>query len=199
MDDFANDHISGTKTSAVVFGKVKMKRLMNYIISPIEIGFFLAFLFLLQASIAFLAVGFVIYATWIFNRELIFVTANKHNWSPEKQDAYNFIGGVLLNEFYENWLPLICLMALIWHNYLLWPLIIVHIILFRSNIVEFRKDYLILKNLIFAKVYWTSVSAGYTFAGIIKKLVCFLYYEIFGRIKHYIYWKIYIPLSGQDE
>lgn len=199
IDDFTNDNISGTKTSAVALGKMKMKRLVNYIISPIEVGFFLAFLILLQGSIAFVAVGFVIYVIWVFNRELIFVKANRHNWSPEKQDAYNFIGGVLLNEFYENWFPLICLMTLIWHNYILWPLLIVHIILFRSNIVEFGKDYLILKNLILAKAFWTSVSVGYSLAGIIKRWVCFLYYEIFGRIKHYIYWKIYIPLSGKDE
>jgi 4-hydroxybenzoate polyprenyltransferase len=190
IDDFANDTLSGTRTSAVAAGKIKMKRIMNYLISPLEIIAFLTLLILLWAQLPFICIAYPLYMAWVFNRELIFVKANKHIWTREEQESYNFMGGVVLNEFYEKWFPLICLLFFIAGNLALWPLLIVHTVLFFYNIRQFYKDYLIVKNLILVKVYW--ITKVYS-----KEIIKFVYYKIYARIKHFIYWNLYIPISGK--
>lgn len=189
LSDFENDKRSGTVTTVIVMGKQQMKQVMNHLLLPCEVIIFLLFLGLSKQT------GFVllffIFAIWVFNRELIYVRANKHSWSKEEQDRYSFLGGILPNEFYEKWFPLYSLFFLVCYNPHLWYFLIIHVFLFLNLIIDFKKDYLILKNLILKVLYWRIVIMAYKLIGGVKRVILFLYYKIYCKTKHFIYWNFY--------
>lgn len=189
LSDFDKDKMSGTRTTVIVFGKLQMRQVMNHLLLPFEIIAFLLF-FWFSKQIGFVLLFFV-FAIWVFNRELIYVKANKHSWSKEEQECYSFLGGVIPNEFYEKWFPISSLFFLVYNNPHFGYLLIIHVLLFNNRITDFKKDYLVLKNLILKVVYWRIVTLAYKFVGKIKKAILFLYYKIYCKIKHFIYWNFY--------
>jgi 4-hydroxybenzoate polyprenyltransferase len=174
--DYYNDLESETVTSATRYGKNKVKKIMNFIISPLEVFFFIFFLALFKWPLAWIIPVYLVYIFYVYQREMIFVTQNVYDWTSEEKNNYNFLGGVVLNEFYEKWLSIIILMMLTWKSPIFLLILILHLLLFARNTLDFKKDYRIFKNLFLAKIYWF--------------LARVLYYNMFMKTKHFLYWKI---------
>ena len=183
--DFSNDTNSNTTTSATFFGKAIVRKTMNFIVSPLEVLSFIGLLILLKSPVSFIALAYIAYIIYVYHRELIFLRQNKTSWSIREQETYNFIGGVLLNELYERWFPIISLGMLCYINPWFIILTAIHFIIFYNTIMEFKKDYMILKNIIISQIYWWFI------ANLYKYFLHPVYYSFFGRIKHFVYWKIY--------
>ena len=186
--DYENDKLSATVTSATYFGKSKVKNCMNFMVSPLESILFLSTLLYLGTPIAWIVLCFILYVVYVYNRELIFVKEHINDWSTEQKENYNFIGGLLLNEFYEKWLPVILLILLCTQNVQFVFILFLHVLLFMNNLKDFNKDYRIIKDLFFVRAYWF-------LAGIIADI---FYYQSYLRLKHFVYWKIYKSLVKND-
>lgn len=191
--DFKNDRGSGTVTSTTLYGTDRIKKIMNFLVSPFEFIAFISLLAFLNSPLFWIIPIYILYVLYVFNRELIFLRQNKSTWSSELQNSYNFIGGVILNEFYEKWLPIIALGILCFMNPFFLILALIHSILFYKNILVFKKDYMILKNIILSQIYWWLVKNFYAY------FLNPVYYKFFGTIKHFIYWKIHEPTNDKNE
>lgn len=187
--DFYNDSNSGTSTSATYYGKSKIKKIMNFIVSPIELIAFVALLAVLTQHLFWIIPFYLLYIIFTYNRELVFLRQQKTSWSLEEQENYNFIGGVLLNEFYEKWFPVVVLFMLSFTNPVFLVISVLHCLLFYNTIIDFKKDYMIVKNIILSQMYWWFVRHFYTY------FLHPVYYKFFGNVKHFIYWKIYAQLK----
>lgn len=204
--DFENDTLSNTSTSVTQYGKLRIRRLMNHVISPIEILLFIAMLGFFDSTAFIIIPLYIFYLIYIYFREVLFLKIVKYDWSIKEQENYNFLGGVALNEFYEKWLPVVCLFILSFTNYWMLVLLFIHVAVFFRSVTDFKKDYKILKNIILTKLYWKLVHLFYykLFCGIkhfiywkiLFKSWTIVRYKLYARFKHYIYWNIYIPLKG---
>jgi len=134
IDDRKKDLLSGVKTFVVKFGGVRTLNIINSLILPLE---FLVFALLIYFAcnsfrdiyipfMAFLMFTFIKFSLW-----KIFVL-------PPRQMRFKFL--FFLNDFYEDWLPVIMLAYLIKADVYFVFYLILHLAFFPKTIINTVKD-----------------------------------------------------------
>lgn len=128
-DDHENDLKLDFKTLSTAFGKEKMQSIAN-VLYPLEL-IFLIFILSSIASISFISLFFC----------LLFLILWFYHFKKDSQTKITF-----LNDLYEVWLPAFIVVKLVIVYPYLYPLLIVHFLLFSFHI---PKIYFSIKNSIF--------------------------------------------------
>lgn len=135
--DVENDEKSGITTFATQHGDDKTGWLLSRVLIPTEMAFFIVIGVIFSFEVSLFLIGFMIYVLWRFFQV-------KYMWE-EDLDPFDlttgpfirFYGYVLLNEFYEKWLPIFILAALIIKAPIYALLAILHLVLFKNGLSEF--------------------------------------------------------------
>jgi 4-hydroxybenzoate polyprenyltransferase len=186
LADFEADERAGVKTFASGLGKDKTIRFKNLLLVPLELIFLLLTLSSLP-GLRMLAYLFPIYMLYVFYRESHRLKRVLREGGNVEQNRHDFFSDVVLNEFYEKWLPVILLLTQI-KNPVFWLLLLAHVLLFAGNTVRFVEDLWFIFHVIVMQL---------------KYLVWLLYHRLFLKIlhavyyplKHVAYWHIAIPLK----
>lgn len=134
LDDRKGDYKAGIKTFPIRFGALNTLNLINRVILPLE------FLFIILLSIlSWPESGRLLYG---FGAFVVFYFLNFSGWKflilPYRQLKFKFL--FVLNDFYEYWLPYLC----IWSTSLTFTqklfLTLLHSFLFFSGVRKFLKD-----------------------------------------------------------
>ena len=146
IDDFDNDTLSHTKTAATIYGRGIAKRIVKLILIPLEVLIFLVLLYTLGSPFSIWIWVFLGYVIYTFSREVTFLRG-KITDEVVLEGRYDFLSGIMLNEYYEKWLPFLILFFLLGADWSYGILFIVHMILFFAILVSFVKDLRYLKYL----------------------------------------------------
>ncbi len=134
LDDRKKDRIAGIKTFVVKFGNGFSLNLINRLILPLELFVFMSLVYYAcdifkDFYIPFAA--FLVFTFFKFSLWKIFVL-------PPRQMRFKFL--FFLNDFYEDWLPVIMLAYLIKFDFYYIFYLIVHLLLFPKTILNLVKD-----------------------------------------------------------
>jgi len=140
LDDRKKDKMSGINTFVVRFGNVFSLNIVNRIILPLE---FFVFLLLVYFSCDIFLNFYILFAAF-----LLFTLLKFSLWKifvlPPRQMRFKFL--FFLNDFYEDWLPVIMLVYLIrFDEYFLFYLV-VHLLLFPKTVINLFKDIMLIMN-----------------------------------------------------
>lgn len=127
LKDHDNDISSGTSTFVTSFGLPKTMALMTRIMLPLELMNFLAFAVLVSFSFPLFAA--LITAYWLykfFSERKVIARFNYRDY------AYKF-----LDDLYIQWLPLAILILLCFRSFQFLPVLLLHAVLFRSELKTF--------------------------------------------------------------
>jgi len=134
IDDRKKDRIAGIQTFVVKFGDVFSLNFINRLILPIE---FIALTLLLIFACKVFPYFYIYLAAFI-----VFTIIKFSLWKvfvlPPRQMRFKFL--FFLNDFYEDWLPLIMLVYLMSFNYIFFYYLIIHLVLFPKTVINFVND-----------------------------------------------------------
>jgi len=141
LDDRKKDRLAGINTFVVRFGNVFSLNLINRLILPLELFVFMLLVYFACNTFrnfyipffAFLLFTFIKFSLW-----KIFVL-------PPRQMRFKFL--FFLNDFYEDWLPVVMLVYLIQYDIYFVFYLLVHLAFFPKTILNFLKDISRLLNL----------------------------------------------------
>jgi 4-hydroxybenzoate polyprenyltransferase len=144
LSDRKNDRKSGLKTFALQHKPLKTLYLINFIILPFEIGFFIAFLVI---------ISFIIHGYYLWYIVFLLFTLVKFSfWKipklPYRQRLFKFL--YFMNDYYEEWMPVITLIYLSSKNFYFLIFLILHLIIFYRGIMKLYFD---LKGIIYLKPF----------------------------------------------
>lgn len=143
MGDRKNDIRSGIHTFASRYGPYKTLMLVLYILFPLEILFFL--LLTAGLSVTVYPFLFVIIPLFVFYLFLFFRIWEKKPGKPKKLSSDILF---VINDLYEEWLPVVFLIYLIVLNPVYIVMLLIHIILFYQISIKLSRNFLMnLKNL----------------------------------------------------
>jgi len=134
LSDRKNDRKSGLRTFVMKYRPFKVLLFIDYFILPMEILFFLALLFAISLKIKYFYVWFFVFILF----SLIKFSIWKLVRLPYRQRLFKFI--YFLNDFYEEWLPIILLIYLIEKDIKYLILLALHLLLFPKGISKFIND-----------------------------------------------------------
>lgn len=124
LKDHDNDTASGTSTFVTHYGLQKTTVFITTYILPLELLSFLAFTVLVSCSFPLFAV--VIAAYWLYKFLAERKTLSHFNY---RDYAYKF-----LDDLYIQWLPLALLLLLCFRSFYFLPVLMLHLLLFRSEL-----------------------------------------------------------------
>ena len=174
FEDHENDRLSGTRTIATVSGARWVRRFVKRALFAPEVVVFYALAIHLPRLGPVLVIGHVGYTLYVYVREVSF-RAEEERLGTIERGRYDFLSGVVLNEFYEKWMPLFVLVTLSVSRIEWLAAIAVHLLLFPSVPKRFHTDFKYVVLTLSHRAYWW-----------LEKL----YYNTFMRIKHEIYWSV---------
>ena len=194
FDDHDNDLRSGTRTIATKRGAIWVRRFVKRGLFVPEVLAFYVMAGLLPRLGPVLVIGHLVYTLYVYMREVSFRSEEERLGKLER-GHYDFLSGVVLNEFYEKWMPLLVMFVLTVHDRAWWVGFVLYLVMFPSLPRRFYPD---LKLVIFTlsqKAYWTLEKFYYNTLMQIKHDVYWWFvltwkYRIWAHVKHYIYWKI---------
>ena len=134
VGDRKNDKRSGLKTFVMKFRPFRVLLFIDFFILPMEILLFLVLLFVITVKIKFFYVWFFVFIAY----SLIKFSFWKLVKLPYRQRLFKFI--YFLNDFYEEWMPLIVLIYLISKDIRFLVLLAFHLLLFPKGILKFIND-----------------------------------------------------------
>ncbi|ANE53060.1 UbiA family prenyltransferase [Flavisolibacter tropicus] len=129
-----HDHNSDIKacisTVVTLKGKRRIKRLIEQFLSPIEVLFLIVACSALGKPFLFLLPLFIVHALLSYFRELVMIRERGYQLPAD----YQFISNIILNEFYQCWIPYFLLTYLCFTDlHFLWA-IGIHSFLFPSQL-----------------------------------------------------------------
>jgi len=134
IDDRKKDRHVRVNTFVVKFGSVFSLNLINRLILPLEFLSFVVLVFMASPTFpifyAFL-IAFIVFTIIKFSLWKVFVL-------PPRQMRFKFL--FFLNDYYEDWLPLVMLFYLISVNHYFVFYLIAHLLFFPKTVVNFVKD-----------------------------------------------------------
>lgn len=159
LDDRKHDKISAVRTFPNIFGIKKTLQIINFIILPLEIILCLILLLLFYPYSNLFLISFVLF--------IVFKLSYFSFWYWHKTSKINFFKRFIygLNDFYEFWFPVICILHIGITKNVTLIILLLHIILFRKHIIQqFRYFNVILTNykVLFRHVwsYWSYYLSG---------------------------------------
>lgn len=185
IDDHKNDLLTHTHTFATKYGVTASRAKIRRLLVPFELILFYGWCFVLHPLYHWIAFVFLVYTVYIYFREIVQFKTGKRSVVDIHEGGYDFLNAILLNEFYEKWLPMIILILLSIEDMHWMLFLFIHIILFWPNTRKFKSDFQFIFSTVFKYVF-------YLFMHIV-------YYKVYGNIKHYLYWKVYIPMKHKKE
>lgn len=123
IEDLENDLQSGTLTAIVKMGAKRAESISTYIVSPVEFIVLVTLLLISAEQTMAPAAGFLIYSI-LFSIWLYIKGGGYH------RPISIYFWTRYLDYFYRKWLPLLILVSLVWEQYLYWPLLLMHVMLF---------------------------------------------------------------------
>ena len=183
IDDYENDMISNTTTTATIYGDAAIKNVVKRFFFPLEVLVLLGLFYVLPSPFTHLIWFYLFYIVYTFNREVTFL---KEKLTDEViiKGRYDYLSGILLNEFYEKWLPLIILVWLTMQDAVFGILLAIHVVLFGQLILTFKKD-------IYFIIYLFYEIVRQSFFAIQKPIKHF-FLSVVPRIRNLTFWKIKI-------
>ncbi len=139
LNDRKSDKINEVNTFVLSFSPLASLNLLNRYIIPIEGTGLLFFHLVLAFTIPVFPLFFLFFMT------LIYFSFSAWKWfkMPRRQLRFKFL--YFLNDYYEYYLPLFCLLYLIYVNPIFFIILILHLILFPNLIKKIRDDFLIIR------------------------------------------------------
>ena len=134
LDDRKNDLKTGSNTFVLRMGALKSVNKINRAILPIEISLVIILVFMASAILPFFYAGFLLFLffTWLkFNGPKFLVM-------PRRQFTFKFL--YFMNNFYEEWLPILILISLSINRPVFLVLLVIHLILFPKIMRNFYLD-----------------------------------------------------------
>ncbi|MCP4122205.1 MAG: UbiA family prenyltransferase [Bacteroidetes bacterium] len=139
IDDHTNDLQSKTYTIATHHGVAIVGRLIKLVLIPLELISLLFIFYLLGIPFTYLIWAFLGYVVYTFGREVTFLRG-KITEEVVIDGRYDYLSGIMLNEFYEKWLPLLLLIYLVAGNWTFGLLLVIHLVIFASLSASFLSD-----------------------------------------------------------
>lgn len=226
FEDHDNDVLSDTHTIATIKGAGWVRRFVKRALVLPEVVVFYTVAILLPKLGGVLVVGHVVYTIYVYLREVSFRIEEKRLGKLET-GSYDFLSGVVLNEFYEKWMPLLTTVTLMAYDVRWAAALAALLVLFPSLPRRFQTDVKYVVFTLSRRTYWALIKFYYRTIMRIKHEVYWgvvrmwrrrravsdfayyrvwlpvkftLYYKLWGRVKHYIYWKIlHADLEPDDE
>lgn len=184
IDDYVSDVRSDTTTSATIFGVAPIKRVVKLVFIPLEL---IAFIVLLTTlNLQWGIVAFAAYAIYTFNREVTFLRG-KIEKEVITEGRYDYLSGILLNEWYEKWIPVILLVAISLINPWGWFVLVIHLALFAKLTLTFAKDLSYFK-------YLVREIVRLIYFGV-EKYVKHFFVSILPNLGNIIFWRTKITLQ----
>lgn len=138
IEDRKKDRTSGTQTFVIQNGGLFALYFVNYLlriefIAVLGLSVVLCVLFppVIISVFLFSIIWYLAFSGW------------KLAYLPPRQLKFKFL--YFLNDYYENWLPAIFLLILVFKQSYLWPLLILHHSLFPGFIVKLRTNFKIIQ------------------------------------------------------
>ncbi|MDB5284001.1 MAG: hypothetical protein JWO06_3076, partial [Bacteroidota bacterium] len=131
---------------------------------------------------------FLVYMVYVFFREVSHMRRLVTRGETINYKTYDFLCGIVLNEYYEKWQPLIVLCLFMFTVPLLRPLLVFHLVIFGFNTARFYTDYWFFFLLIILPV---KKGIQFVYHHGILKAATLIYYNL----KHVFYWNVYMPLK----
>ena len=125
LDDLENDQKSETKTWVSTVGIAKTHQLLTTVFIPLEVLFLLGISLLFTKNILWFLPFFVMHTLYVFFQSSKSDTKSKN--LQEKTYAF-------LDNFYNLWLPIIFLLAMIFHPIEVTPILLVHLLFFQTGL-----------------------------------------------------------------
>ena len=134
IDDRKNDKRSGTNTFVVRYGSILTINLINRVVLPLELIIFSVVLGYISLYLEKFYIAFVVF--------LIFTCFKFSLWKifklPQEHFKQKFL--FFLNDFYEEWMPVIVLLYLVKNSFGFIFLLVIHFFLFYSVLENFIAD-----------------------------------------------------------
>ncbi len=134
IEDRKKDRTSGTQTFVIQTGGLFALYFVNYLlriefIAVIGLSVVLCVLFppVIISIVLFSIVWYFAFSGW------------KLAYLPPRQLKFKFL--YFLNDYYENWLPIIFLLILVFKHPYLWPLFILHHLLFPGFLLQLLRNF----------------------------------------------------------
>lgn len=145
---FESDQIAHARTAVVRRGREAALSLIVSRLLPLEFATFTALAVVMGFRSILVPVGFAVYVIWeAFKMRFIWLAGFNFMGSIDDADRSTVVGTLLLTRFYERWLPVLILggLAITERSYVV--LLVVHLVVFHSGIVElFRTDIPLVKS-----------------------------------------------------
>ena len=142
LEDRKIDEALKVKTFAVQRKGLYSLNLVNRVILPVEILLLISITWLISLQIEFYYVGLVVFTIWTFFK----FSGWRLFTIPHRQLKFKFL--FFLNDYYEDWMPVIILFFLIQRDFDFILLLVAHLILFSKTIFKLLSDIvLIIKNI----------------------------------------------------
>ncbi len=133
LSDYSDDVKSATQTLATQMGAARVQRFLTYVIAPLEIFAFGFFALVFSAHIGFFIPAYVGY--------LVLTTCKlRYLWKQQLPSTVRDCLYKYFDDFYIEWIPVIILVHLVIHTPTLWPLFILHLLLFRNGIHQWGRE-----------------------------------------------------------
>jgi len=134
LNDRKNDKKSGFITFAINYKPVRTLYLINYVILPIELVLFTLLIIIISIKIKLYFVWFIAF--------ILFTLIKFSFWKipklPYRQRLFKFL--YFMNDFYEEWMPVITLVYLSVRNIYFIIFLLLHIIIFSRGVKKFCID-----------------------------------------------------------
>ncbi len=136
--DIANDRSAGVTTFATRHGSETVLRIISRAVIPMEIACFLAISTVFSLDLHLFLPGFLLYVLWrTFQVRYMWEESLHPIRNLTTSRFIRLYGYVYLGEFYERWLPMFMLAALVLRAPMYALLAIGHILLFKNGVSEF--------------------------------------------------------------
>jgi len=133
LQDYPNDLASGTRTLATEWGPERLSFVLRNWLVPLEVIGFLAFAIVVSDSIILFVPAYLSFLvlTMAWTR---YVT-QRPGPATLREKLYTYA-----DDFYVDWIPLIVLTYLVTRVPECWPLIPIHLLLFRNGLVQWGRE-----------------------------------------------------------
>lgn len=131
IEDLHNDIKTNIKTSIQEIGELRMKKLICYVLVPLEFLCFILLQFLLPSPIVYITIPYFIYClAYFFKKYKIdkYPFFEKENWRSNA--VFSFLNGNLLNEYYEKYWPIVLILSFALQDMRYFLLLAFHLLFF---------------------------------------------------------------------
>lgn len=186
LSDYEVDVKAGVRTYTVQSGLLKTIQIKSRVLVPVEFALLMLALLALP-DLNWVAYLFPFYVIYVFYREAHRLRRIMREGGDVELCRHDFFSEVVLNEFYEKWLPVILLFSQ-FSNPVFRLLLLFHSVLFLVNSFRFTEDLWFIYHVIVMQL---------------KHLVWFIYHRLLLKVahmfyyplKHVVYWYVLNPLK----